>query len=221
MFTDKHKVTFLLDKSNLWIEKYLKSYDFKLNHKYNFKITKNVNLVKNQDIVFPLGYTKILSENFLNHNKLTLIVHTSALPKNKGFAPLQYQILENKKKFYISLIKADKEVDAGNIYLKEHFFLKGDELYEEIRYLQGRACLKIIRNFLVKFPKIYNKKQVGKSNFNKRRAPNDSELDINKSIKSQFNLLRICNNETYPAFFNHKKNKYILKIFKENLNKKA
>ena len=32
----KYKVTFLLDKSNLWFEKQLKNCDFRLNYKYIF-----------------------------------------------------------------------------------------------------------------------------------------------------------------------------------------
>jgi methionyl-tRNA formyltransferase len=46
------------------------------------------------------------------------------------------------------------------------------------------------------------------------RNASDSEININKSIKSQFNLLRICDNEKYPAFFKYKNCKFILKIFK-------
>ena len=62
------------------------------------------------------------------------------------------------------------------------------------------------------------KKQKGKGNFNKRRTKKDSEININKSIKSQFNHLRICDNDKYPAFFKYKNNKYLLKIFKEIKN---
>ena len=61
----KYKVTFLLDKSNLWIEKELKNFNFQLNKKYIFKISKNPNKISNQDIVFPLSYTRILSDKFL------------------------------------------------------------------------------------------------------------------------------------------------------------
>ena len=122
---ERFKVTFLLDKSNIWIKKHLLKYDFNIKNKYIFKITNDHNLIKNQDIVFPLSYTKILSEDFLNKNKLTLIAHASKLPKDKGFAPVQYQILKNHKKIYISLIKAAKEVDAGDIYLRDFFILKG------------------------------------------------------------------------------------------------
>ena len=99
MKKNKYKVTFLLDKSNLWFEKYLIKTKFKLNYKYKFTITKNSRLIKNQDIVFPLSYTKVLPISFIKRNKLVLIVHPSKLPEDKGHAPIQHQILRNKKKF--------------------------------------------------------------------------------------------------------------------------
>ena len=211
----RYKITFLLDKTNLWFEKQLKDYNFKLNHKYTFKISKNSKKIKNQDIVFPISYTKILPESFLKRNELVLIAHPSKLPENKGFAPIQYQILKNKKKFFISLIKAVKKVDAGPIYLQNSFTLNGTELSDEIRYLQGLQILKIVRNFLKKYPKIKSKNQSNKGNFNKRRYPKDSKLNINKTIKQQFNHLRINNNKLYPSFFYFKGKKYIIKIYKK------
>ena len=96
----KYKVTLLLDKSNLWIEKELKNFNFQLNKKYIFKISKNPNKISNQDIVFPISYTRILSDKFLKKNNLVLIAHPSKLPMDKGFAPVQNQILRNKKNFY-------------------------------------------------------------------------------------------------------------------------
>ena len=211
----KYKVTFLLDKSNLWFEKQLKNYDFRLNNKYIFKISKNSNNIKNQNIVFPISYTRILPESFLQKNELVLIAHPSKLPKDKGFAPLQFQILRNKNKVYISLIKATKEVDAGPIYFQNSFVLNGTELSDEIRNIQGIQFLNIIKKFLVKYPKVKSKKQIGKGNFNKRRYPKDSQLDINKTIKQQFNHLRINDNELNSSFFYYKGQKYIIKISKE------
>ena len=211
----KYKVTFLLDKSNLWFEKQLRNYDFKLKKKYVFKISKNLKTIKNQNIVFPLSYTKVLPESFLKKNELVLIVHPSKLPKDKGFAPLQRQILRNKNKFFVSLIKAVKKVDAGPIYLQNSFMLNGTELYDEIRYIQGSIYLKVIKKILVKYPNIKSKTQKGESNFNKRLHPKDAKLDINKSIKKQFNHLRINDNKHFPSFFKFRGKKYILKIYKE------
>ena len=53
--------------------------------------------------------------------------------------------------------------------------------------------------------KIFVKKQKGRPSYFKKRTKKDSEININKNIKSQFNLLRIVDNDNYPAFFNLKK----------------
>ena len=115
----------------------------------------------------------------------------------------------------MSLIKATNDVDAGPIYLQSSFVLNGTELSDEIRKIQGDQILKIIKKFLINYPKINLKNQKGKGNFNKRRHPKDSELNINKNIRQQFNHLRINDNEKYPSFFNFKGKKYIIKIYKE------
>jgi len=211
----KYKVTFLLDEKNLWFEKQFRNYNFNLSDKYTFKITKNIEDIKNQHIVFPLNYTKKLPESFLNKNELVLILHESKLPKDKGFAPVQYQILKGQNKFYTSLIQATNDIDEGPIYYKNYFKLDGSELSNEIRSIQGSNCLKVMNEFLVKYPKIISKKQSGKSNFNRKRYRDDSELNVNKTIKQHFNHMRINDNEFYPSFFNYKDQKYILKIFKE------
>ncbi len=88
-------------------------------------------------------------------------------------------------------------------------------MYNEIRQIQGKEILKIIHKFLKKYPNIKFKNQKGKGNFNKKRRIIDNKLNIYKSIKDQFNNLRINNNDLYPSYFYFKKKKFILKIFKE------
>ena len=115
----------------------------------------------------------------------------------------------------MSLIKASAKVDAGKIYLQNSFILKGTEQFDEIRNIQGLQILKMIKKFLVKYPSVKSKNQIGKGNFNKRRYPRDSQLDINKTIKQQFNHLRINDNELYPSFFYYKGQNYLIKIYKK------
>jgi methionyl-tRNA formyltransferase len=69
--------------------------------------------------------------------------------------------------------------------------------------------------YLKKFPAISPIKQSGKSTYNKKRIPKDSELDINKTIKEQFNHLRINDNVNFPSFFIYKKTKYFIEIYKK------
>ena len=127
------KVTFLLDRKNFNISKNIIS-KFHSNKKYKIKKSFEYKKIKNQDIVFVLNYTKILPFSFLKKNKLVLIPHSSNLPMDRGFAPIQNQILRNKKKIYVSLVKADinYEVDGGPIFLRDSFILDGTELYQEI-----------------------------------------------------------------------------------------
>ena len=208
------KIFFLLDPSNLWIEIFLKKSLKKFPKKYNYIITKNCKIIKNS-IVFVLSYTRILDITFIKRNEKVLIVHPSKLPKDKGFAPVQNQILKNKKLIHICLLEAAEKVDSGPIIYRDTFLLKGFELSSEIRNKQAISTFKLIRKFLKNYPKIKTYKQKGISNFNKKRGPEDSELNINKTIKSQFNLLRICDNDYYPAFFRYKKNTYVIKLIKK------
>ena len=214
MSKKKTKVTFLLDKSNNWFHTYIKKTNFVYKNKYIYKIEENYKKIQDQDLVFILGYGRLLPNLFLKKNKLNLVIHESKLPYDKGGAPIHYQVLKSKKIIHICLIEAAEKIDSGDIYLIDKFNLNGGELMPELRKRQAYARLNIIKKFLKKYPKISKKKQKGKGTFNRKRNSKDSELNIKKSIKSQFNLLRICDNERYPAFFKFKNKKYILKIFK-------
>ena len=150
----KFKVTFLLDKSNNWFEKYLIKFNFNLKKKYIFQIKKNYNLIKKQNIVFVLSYTKILPKSFLSKNKLNIVVHASKLPKDKGFSPVQNQVIRGKNIIDISLLEVVKKVDSGDIYLRDKFKLNSADFASEIREKQAKVTLKIIKKFLIKYPNI-------------------------------------------------------------------
>ena len=165
--------------------------------------------------MFILSYTKILPESFLKKNKLNLIVHASRLPKDRGFAPVQYQVLRGKNNIDISLLIASKNVDTGDIFLRQKFKLNKNDLSEEIREKQAKATFDIIKKFLNQYPNINSFKQKGRSTFNKRRYSDSNKLNVHKSLKSQFNILRISDNEKYPAQFKISNTNYILKIYKK------
>ena len=61
-------------------------------------------------------------------------------------------------------------------------------------------------------------KQVGEESVYRKRSQNDSELDPSRSISEQFNLLRVVDNETYPAFFRIGNRSYELRISNRTVN---
>ncbi len=208
------KVAFLFDKLNDWIARYLPEKLLNTNG-FCFNEIYDERNVRGFDIVFVIGYTKILKGEILKSNKLLLVVHESDLPNGKGFAPIQWQILKGVNEITVCLLELVDKIDSGNIYEKYNLSLDGTELYDEIRFKQANATFELIANFLSKYPNCYSSPQVGKSSSYRKRTPKDSQLHLDRSIREQFQLLRICNNKEWPAFFELNGITYTLKIDKK------
>jgi methionyl-tRNA formyltransferase len=118
-------------------------------------------------------------------------------------------------KIPISLFEAVEKVDAGDVYMVDYIKLKGHELNNEIKHQQGLITIKMVKKYIDEFESIVGTPQNGKETFYPRRGQKENELDINKTILEQFNLLRIVDNERYPAYFYINGNKYTLKISKD------
>ena len=212
------KITILSDK-NSWINTYnikLKEKLEKLNH--SVSLIHSLNYIVKGDILFLLSFSEILSKKELSLNKNNIVVHASDLPHGKGMSPMSWQILEGKNEITLSLFEALEKLDAGNIYLKLKINLKGNELVYDWRNILGNKtvdiCIKFIKNYPICLENHIKQTNIKDDVFYRRRNPNDSEIDINQTIKEQFNLLRIVDNEEYPAFFKINKTKYIIKIYK-------
>lgn len=178
----------------------------------------NVELVTSGDMVFYLGCGQIVSSDILKKNQHNLVVHESDLPQGKGWSPLTWQILEGKNEIPIVLFEAAEKVDSGVVYLKETMCFNGNELVEELRAVQANVTFKLCLEFIDNYPYIIDKavNQTGESSYYRRRTPQDSRIDPDKSIREQFNLLRVVDNERYSAFFELNGEEYIIKIFKKD-----
>ncbi|MCK6595096.1 MAG: hypothetical protein L6Q33_07850 [Bacteriovoracaceae bacterium] len=210
------KIQILVDNLSSWILPYTTqlSNELKLLG-HDTQLIHNHQEISHSDILFLLGCEKIIKQNHLDQSRYPVVVHESDLPKGKGWSPLTWQILEGKKNIKITLLRAVEKVDSGEIYLQEEMNFFGHELNEELKHIQGLYTLKLCLNFAVNLEKITPSKQAGEESFFPKRIPKDSQLDPHKSIIEQFNLLRVCDNERYPAFFEHEGTTYIIKIFKK------
>ena len=114
------KIQILISK-NSWANQYQNLILKRLN---KFSKSKKIfndhnNLKKNYDINIIFSYFRKIPEKYLKYSKFNLVPHESDLPKGKGMSPLSWQILENKKKIYFSLIEATSKIDGGLIYYKK------------------------------------------------------------------------------------------------------
>ena len=208
------KIQILVDNINSWYIKYAKQlvHEQKKNG-HNAVLLNRHEDIEQGDILCLLACKKKFKK--LHLNRYNLVVHESDLPQGKGWSPLTWQVLEGKNKIPVTLFEAGQKVDSGKIYAQDFILLEGHELIDEIREKQGIITNNLILNFVNGLPKVKSYKQVGQETYYPKRTPKNSELNINKSILEQFNLLRVVDNERYPSFFYKDGIKYVLKIHKE------
>ena len=201
----------ILTSPKQWFVEYIKQLQDKLKNTSIYFNHKEI--FESYDVVFILSYHRIIEKKYLDKNKHNIVIHASALPKGKGWAPLFWQILEDKNIIPFTMFEASSGVDDGDIYMQKDLKLSGYELNDELRKKQALHTIDMCLEFLNNYEKYkIPNKQNGSETFYEKRGAEDSKLDINKSIKEQFNLLRIVDNENYPAFFEIDGNRYILKM---------
>jgi methionyl-tRNA formyltransferase len=211
------KVTFLSDNGS-WKNLAIAGLARKLRRKgHRVSCIHKAERVQSGDILFILGFFKIVPAHVLKRNKTNLVVHESALPKGRGWSPVSWLTLEGARAIPLTLFEAVEKVDAGQVYLRDKVTLKGHELMTEIHAKVADSMMRLCEKFVRHYPSILRKgaEQRGKPTYYPRRKAEDSRLDPKKSIAAQFNLLRTVDNDSYPAFFTFKGSTYLLKIEKK------
>ena len=91
---------------------------------------------------------------------------------------------------------------------------EGHELNTEMREAMGIAIVGMCVDYACADPRPEGRAQSGPSSWYGRRGPKQSQLDPDKTIAEQFDLLRVVDNDRYPAFFDLRGHRYTLKIDK-------
>jgi len=209
------KIDFLSDQG-CWMNAHLPAFIEHLSVCHEVRWIHDVSALASGELLFILSCGQVLTKEHLNFHHHNLVIHASDLPKGRGWSPLTWQILEGNKSIPLCLFEAVTKVDAGKIYLRDEIHLGGHELINELRVLMAHSILRLCEQFINQYPDIltYAQEQRGTPTYYARRSPGDSKLDVNKSLLEQFNLLRIVDNERYPAFFEWRGHKYTLYIQK-------
>ncbi|MBL69339.1 MAG: UDP-2,4-diacetamido-2,4,6-trideoxy-beta-L-altropyranose hydrolase [Verrucomicrobiales bacterium] len=210
------KITIVSDGDS-WINSYMPSFIEQMQDGgHDLRWQHDISKVTSGDLCFLLGCSQIMKEEIMRRNKNNLVVHESNLPEGKGWSPLTWQVLEGKNTIPITLLEAGKYIDSGIIYLRDNIYFNGSELIDEMRARQAKYTFKICSQFVRKYPDIIAEgmPQKGEETFYRKRTKKESRLDVQKSIAEQFDLLRVVDNERYPAYFELNGVTYTIKIEK-------
>ncbi len=168
------------------------------------------------DLLFILGCTFILPSEILIRNTHNLVVHESELPKGRGWTPIAWLVEGGSNRIPLTMIEAEKRVDAGPVYLRSEVILEGHELVNEIRTLVMREIIGMCKRFVQSYGEVVSmaRDQGGEATYFPRRNRESSRLNPDMTIAEQFDKLRIVDNQDYPAFFDYRGKRYTLKIEK-------
>jgi methionyl-tRNA formyltransferase len=153
------------------------------------------------DILFLVSCHEIIGASVRDRYAATLAIHASDLPDGRGWSPHIWSILAGARQLTVALFQVDDGVDTGPIWRKQRIDLEGHELFDEINDKLFSSELALMDFAIANLATIEPMPQPTGGVRHRRRVPEDSRIDPNRSIAEQFNLLRVADPERYPAFF--------------------
>ena len=168
------------------------------------------------EILFLVSCSEIIDAKVRDMYLASLVLHASDLPKGRGWSPHIWEIVNGAETITLSLLEAEDKVDSGRIWKKLDIPVPKHALWDEINQLLFEAEVELINFAVQNFGTVSPAHQQGSGNasYYPKRTPVDSQIDVNKSIAEQFDLIRVCDLNRFPAYFEHLGFRYTLKLEK-------
>lgn len=185
---------------------------------HEIELVRNKHELRGGDILILVSCSEILSAKDRAPYRVSLVLHASDLPKGRGWSPHIWELAAGFSRITLSLLEAQDKVDSGKIWKKVQISVPPDALWNEINHLLFTAEMELLDFALASYATIQPQEQPTsvEPTYFRRRTPNDSRIDPEKTIAEQFDLIRVCDPLRYPAFFEHRGHKYALKLEKLN-----
>ena len=172
---------------------------------------------ENADFFVVVAYGKILPKEILDIPKLGCInIHASLLPEYRGAAPIQWSIIDGKKKTGITTMLMDEGLDTGDILKQYELPIADDEtggsLFDKLAILGGEAIADTIANFDSITPTPQGE---ATTKYAKMISKQMGEIDFNKSATEIERLIRGMN--PWPSAYTKYEGK-VLKIWEAKVS---
>ena len=185
-----------------------------LSPKHLAKLYETSNDLKGGDILFLISCSEIIGEKVKSLFRSCLVLHASDLPKGRGWSPHIWDILGGAEELTISAIEATDPVDSGDVWKKLKIHIPRNLIWNEINRLIFNAELKLMTDIIENYYQTIPTPQsldAGIS-YHRKRTKEDSEIDPRDTICNQFDLLRVCDPNRFPAFVKIRGRKYKLLV---------
>ena len=209
------KITLLCSSEQHPIMPYLQRWKKHIEHSgHQVSMCSKKDQLCSGDILFLISCTERIGEHEYQKYKHTLVLHASDLPKGRGWSPHIWDILNGSENIILSLIEAAENIDTGDIWKKITIPVPKHFLWDEIKDALFKGELELmnwaIYNYASIIPAAQDINETG--TYWPRRTTQDSRLATDKSLGEQFDLLRVCDPDRYPAHFEMYGRKYKLRL---------
>ena len=210
------KITVLCSSRNHPVNAYLEKWIGHINAKHTVEKVRSKNDLTSGDILFLISSAEIINSDDRNRYLKTLVIHASDLPLGKGWSPHIWQILEGATEITVSLLEAEDAVDSGYIWKKLVVNVPQNALWDEINHSVFEAELALMNFAIQDFNTVRPKPQSDTvlPTYYRRRTPKDSKLNVKLSIQDQFDLIRVCDPDRFPAYFDLHGERYTIRLEK-------
>lgn len=174
------------------------------------------------DVTFVCGWRTIIPPELYNKIPFGCIAaHDSLLPKYRGFAPLNWAIINGEEKTGVTLFRIRRGIDSGEIFGQKIVKIGPQDTATEIYLRIINATTELYREFLLSLEENklkWRKQNESGATYTCKRTPADGEIDWNKSAREIYNFIRALS-PPYPCAWTRYKGK-IIRITKASLPRK-
>ena len=212
------KITLLCTDPHHPVNEYLKVWAKAQAGIHEVEIVQKKDYLKGGEMLFMVSCSDIVSAPERSKYITTLVLHASDLPKGRGWSPHIWELANGATHITLSLLEAEDKVDSGHIIKKVQIDVPKHALWNEINHLLFTAEVQLIEVAVQNVSRLSPEPQSNteQATYFPKRTPFDSQIDTNKSIAEQFDLIRVCDPYRFPAYFEYLGHRYILKIEKSN-----
>lgn len=212
------KITILCSSSDHPVNVYLKRWMYKHKAVHEIELARSRSELTAGDFLFLVSCTEIVKQEHRAGYRHILVLHASDLPTGRGWSPHIWELVNGAKEITLTLLEAEDQVDTGRIWRKRIIPVEKTALWYEVNHCLFEAETELMTEAIEQLNQIDPQPQKGiaEPSYYRRRGPEDSKINPETSILEQFDLLRMCDPERYPAWFEVYGQKY--KIVLEKLN---
>ena len=206
------KITVLCTDSAHPVNNYLKPLIAHMKSRHTIDLVQSRSELTRGDFLFLVSCSEIIKAEHRENYTHTLVLHASDLPEGRGWSPYVWEVVNGSDTITLSLLEAEDKVDTGRIWLKREIPIEKTALWYEVNHLLFDAEINLMNEAIERYRDIkpYQQNPDIEPTYYRKRTPLDSQIDVNQSIADQFNLIRMCDPDRYPAWFEIHGQKYKL-----------